>query len=411
MNIPKNVKQIIGVLENNGYEAFAVGGCVRDTLLGRIPEDWDITTSAKPEEVKTMFRRTIDTGIEHGTVTIMLGDIGYEVTTYRIDGLYEDHRHPKEVLFTSNLIEDLKRRDFTINAMAYSPGTGIVDEFGGKEDLKNGIIRAVGDAKERFTEDALRMLRAIRFAGQLMFEIESKTEEGIRQLAHEVCHVSTERIRVELIKLLTSEGSEKFRLVKEFGLCEVFLPEWEEGQSLFKIKAVNHLCNQKKIGFKDRTALVFSALLYKVVDQSQASKICKRLTFDNDTVGKVEKLLRYYNESFSGERIQMRFAMNKIGIELLPLLFILQEADCPSKNDVARKCFEDICKAKDPITIKDLAITGKELLEIGIESGPKMGALLQYLMEEVLENPQLNQKETLQKLANQKNGGTYVIRS
>lgn len=172
MKIPKQVAFIIGRLEQHGYEAYAVGGCVRDALLGREPHDWDITTSAKPEQVKALFKRTIDTGIQHGTVTIMEDHIGFEVTTYRIDGEYEDGRHPKEVQFTPDLKEDLRRRDFTINAMAYSPAKGLVDIFGGQEDLKEGIIRCVGSAEERFQEDALRIMRAVRFAAQLGFTIE-----------------------------------------------------------------------------------------------------------------------------------------------------------------------------------------------------------------------------------------------
>ena len=165
MEIPSGAKEIIDKLENHGYEAYIVGGCVRDMLLERTPEDWDITTSARPEEVKAIFRRTVDTGIEHGTVTVLIGDTGYEVTTYRMDGVYEDHRHPKEVTFTPNLEEDLKRRDFTINAMAYSEKKGVIDLFGGRQDLEQGIIRCVGDPRERFDEDALRMLRESALRG------------------------------------------------------------------------------------------------------------------------------------------------------------------------------------------------------------------------------------------------------
>ena len=182
MRIPADVSHIIHILNENGHEAYAVGGCVRDVLLGREPQDWDITTSARPEEVKALFRRTIDTGIEHGTVTIMIDKTGYEVTTYRVDGEYEDHRHPKEVLFTPNLTEDLKRRDFTINAMAYNEESGIVDKFGGKEDMERHLIRAVGNPTDRFNEDALRMLRAIRFAGQLDFHIEETTLGAIKEI-------------------------------------------------------------------------------------------------------------------------------------------------------------------------------------------------------------------------------------
>ena len=176
---PEKVTYIIDTLTQHGFEAYAVGGCVRDTMLGRIPMDWDITTSAKPEQVKELFRHTIDTGIQHGTVTVMLEHEGFEVTTYRIDGEYEDARHPKEVQFTSNLLEDLKRRDFTINAMAYNDKDGLVDAFDGVGDLERGVIRCVGAAVERFTEDALRMLRAVRFGAQLGFSIEMRQERRL----------------------------------------------------------------------------------------------------------------------------------------------------------------------------------------------------------------------------------------
>ena len=179
IRIPEKVSEIIHELNQNGYEAFAVGGCVRDSILGKLPQDWDITTSAKPHEVKRIFRRTIDTGIEHGTVTVMLGKEGFEVTTYRVDGEYEDNRHPKQVSFTANLTEDLARRDFTINAMAYNPDCGLVDVFGGLEDLRRKVIRSVGTAAERFDEDALRILRAIRFSAQLGFDIEKNTREAM----------------------------------------------------------------------------------------------------------------------------------------------------------------------------------------------------------------------------------------
>ena len=178
INVPKEVQEIISVLQEHGHDAYAVGGCVRDSLLGRAPADWDITTSAKPMEVKRLFRRTVDTGIQHGTVTVMFGKEGFEVTTYRIDGEYEDGRHPKEVTFTGEVREDLRRRDFTINAMAYNDKEGLLDLFGGIDDLNKKVIRCVGNPEERFTEDALRIMRAVRFAGQLGFSIEEKTKQA-----------------------------------------------------------------------------------------------------------------------------------------------------------------------------------------------------------------------------------------
>ena len=247
MTIPIAAKKIIDELEDHGYEAYIVGGCVRDMLLFREPGDWDITTSARPEDVKRIFRRTVDTGIEHGTVTVLMRGGSYEVTTFRVDGKYEDHRHPSEVVFTPSLEEDLKRRDFTINAMAYSDTKGIIDLYGGQEDLKAGIIRCVGDPMQRFGEDALRMLRGIRFAGQLLFDIEEETFAAIKELAPTLINVSAERIQVELTKLLLSggasdrpadgseeisnsrqSGSDRLRLAYETGLSKYFLPELDE---------------------------------------------------------------------------------------------------------------------------------------------------------------------------------------
>ena len=218
IRIPAPVEQIIAKLNQHGYEAYIVGGCVRDMLLGREPGDWDITTSALPGQVKEIFRRTIDTGIQHGTVTVMTGSTGYEVTTYRIDGEYEDGRHPNSVSFTPNLTEDLKRRDFTINAMACNGSAGIVDEFGGQEDLKRRVIRCVGRPMDRFTEDALRILRAIRFSAQLDFSIEAETYEAIRVIAPNLSKVSKERIQVELTKLLLSSHPERMAMVYETGI-------------------------------------------------------------------------------------------------------------------------------------------------------------------------------------------------
>ena len=227
MWIPENVEWIIRELMAHGFEAYAVGGCVRDSVLGREPEDWDITTSAKPEQVKQIFHRTVDTGIEHGTVTVLIDKEAYEVTTYRVDGEYEDHRHPKEVTFTASLEEDLKRRDFTINAMAYNPQTGLVDIFEGIDDLNKKIIRCVGNPRERFDEDALRILRAIRFSAQLGFEIDNMTKEAMTEKAETLRDVSAERIRIELVKLLVSKHPEKIREAQRLGLTKVVLPEYD----------------------------------------------------------------------------------------------------------------------------------------------------------------------------------------
>ena len=206
IDIPEKANFIIKTLSDAGFEAYVVGGCVRDSILGRDPQDWDITTSAAPLKVKELFRRTVDTGLQHGTVTVMLGEEGFEVTTYRLDGVYEDGRHPKEVTFTACLEEDLKRRDFTINAMAYNDEAGLVDLFDGLGDIERKVIRCVGDPMERFSEDALRMLRAVRFAAQLGYEIDGGTQEAIKKLSKNLEKISAERIHTELIKLLVSDN-------------------------------------------------------------------------------------------------------------------------------------------------------------------------------------------------------------
>ena len=226
--LPEKVNFIINRLKENGYEAYAVGGCVRDSVLRRIPDDWDITTSATPNETKALFPRTFDTGIEHGTITVLVEKESFEVTTYRVDGEYEDSRHPKEVVFTRSLREDLLRRDFTINAMAYNEEEGLVDIFGGMKDLEQKMIRCVGNAQERFGEDALRILRAVRFAAQLGFEIEPDTMEGIRKLAPTLANISAERIQVELVKMLVSPNPGLLKLAYELGITKIILPEFDE---------------------------------------------------------------------------------------------------------------------------------------------------------------------------------------
>ena len=225
--LPQDVAFIIHKIEKAGFEAFAVGGCIRDSLLSRTPNDWDITTSALPEQVKALFPHTIDTGIKHGTVTVMCHHVGYEVTTYRIDGEYEDGRHPKQVVFTPSLIEDLKRRDFTINAMAYNDSRGLVDAFEGQQDLQKGVIRAVGEPEKRFSEDALRIMRAVRFAAQLGYTIEEETEAAMRRLSDTLTKISAERIQVELVKLLVSDHPGHMKILYETGITKVILPEFD----------------------------------------------------------------------------------------------------------------------------------------------------------------------------------------
>ena len=426
---------IIETLEEHGYEAYAVGGCVRDSILGKVPADWDITTSAKPEQVKSLFKCTIDTGIIHGTVTVLLHHVGYEVTTYRIDGEYEDGRHPKEVLFTPSLLEDLKRRDFTINAMAYNDSHGLVDEFDGIGDLDRGIIRCVGDPKKRFTEDALRMMRAVRFAAQLGFEIDEKTRAAVQELAPTLKKVSAERIQVELVKLLVSDHPERMRDLYELGLTKVFLPEWD----VCMVTEQNTRHNAYTVGEHSIRVLQevsmdkvlrLSALLHdiakpicKVTDKNgvdhfeghpvrgkeMAREILRRLKFDNDTMKRVQIFVRYHDERPELEERAIRWAVSEIGTDAFPGLFELKRADTLGQSEYMRKekleaidkfqeIYQDIIEKQSPLTIRELAVNGKDLMELGVEHGPMMGEVLKRLLAHVLDNPEDNTKERLSAL-------------
>lgn len=459
MQIPGEVQWILDKLEENGKEGYAVGGCVRDSMLGRVPGDWDITTSAKPKEIKQIFRKTIDTGIVHGTVTVMVDGTGYEVTTYRVDGEYEDHRHPKQVEYTANLEEDLKRRDFTINAMAYNPKSGIIDLFDGVSDLEKKIIRCVGDARQRFSEDALRMLRGVRFAGQLGFDVEKETLDAIYELAPTIQNVSKERIRVEITKLLLSEDPEKLKLAEHTGLCEYFFPEFrkmiqttqENPHHSFTVgehamQAVQHVRKlyremekeEMRTGIfspfekafsdeKCKTILVYAALLHDVgkpetkkiddkgiahfyghdVKGSEMAKaILRRLRFDNDTIHMVSQIVRFHERRYQGGRREMRRLVNQAGKEVMPYLFLIQQADILSQSDyrreekkrrlqMAKQDYEKVCAQGEAVCLKELHVTGKDLIQLGMKAGPELGKMLQRLMDTVLENPGKNEKEML----------------
>ena len=392
MEIPQAVERIIQTLEENGFEAFAVGGCVRDTLLGRTPEDWDITTSAQPEEVKKLFRRTIDTGIQHGTVTVLENRTGYEVTTYRIDGIYEDGRHPKSVEFTSDLLEDLKRRDFTINAMAYSHKTGIIDAFGGREDLKNGMIRCVGCARDRFTEDALRILRAIRFSAQLGFSVEEKTLEAVAEIAPNLIHVSKERIQVELTKLLCSSLPERMAMVFEQGLAP-FLSSHFSGIEKPDRESTNRLSDQ----FSGEKYVRWAAFLRCLIP-TDAARILKELKMDNDTISRVKILTEWWKVAIEAEKYSIRKVMSQMPAELFDaLLDFRRAAGTESREQWEQLKFltEEIRQSGDCISLKMLAVTGADLIAAGVKPGRELGEMLNHMLEDVLQYPEHNTKEYL----------------
>jgi tRNA nucleotidyltransferase (CCA-adding enzyme) len=432
--LPQKVKSIIHILEEGGYEAYVVGGCVRDSILGRIPEDWDITTSAKPEEMKRYFRRTVDTGIQHGTVTVMLGEEGFEVTTYRIDGIYEDSRHPKEVSFTSDLLEDLKRRDFTINAMAYNEKKGLVDAFGGRTDLENKVIRAVGNPQERFSEDALRILRAIRFAAQLDYTIAEDTLIAIKELAPTLKYISGERIRVEIVKLLVSQTPELFRTAYEVGITKAIMPEFDAMMETpqhnphhlytvgeHTIRTIQEIKADKLL----RLAMLFHDIgkplcitedkkhihhFYGHDEEGEklAKEIMQRLKFDNDTIRIVQKLVRYHDYQPEADMVHIRKAIYKVGEEIFPMLFPVKRADIAAQSkyrneekmqyvDEIEKLYQNIIEAGDCLSLKKLAVSGKDLITAGMMPGKELGETLSLLLKDVLEHPEHNTRDYLLK--------------
>ena len=383
LQIPSKVAVILDTLQAHGYEAYAVGGCVRDTLLDRLPDDWDITTSARPEEVKELFRRTVDTGLQHGTVTVLLGEEGFEVTTYRIDGEYTDHRHPAEVAYASQLSEDLMRRDFTINAMAYNEQTGLVDLFDGIADIHRKVIRCVGEPMERFTEDALRIMRAVRFSAQLGFTIEEKTWAALKELAPTLVHVSQERIQVELVKLLVSSHPHYVKNLQDAGILAVILPELGEVRQ-DRLKHLQVLPADKK--------LRLAALLLPLGDK-KAKAVLRRLKFDNDTISTVGRLIRWYDRDFEPGLLDMRHGLNEIGDDLMEQLLQFQEYRHPVEE--ARKSFSEVVRLGQCYQLKQLALTGNDLIAMGIKPGRQIGEYLHACLELVLDEPDKNEKAYL----------------
>lgn len=444
IELPEKVRLIINTLNDAGFEAYAVGGCVRDSILGRIPKDWDITTSAKPLEVKELFRRTVDTGIQHGTVTIMFGNDGYEVTTYRIDCEYEDMRHPKEVIFTDMLVEDLKRRDFTINAMAYSDKSGLVDEFNGLECIEKRVIKAVGNAHDRLSEDALRILRALRFSAELDYEMDEELTDAISALAPNLSKISAERICTELIKLLKSDHPEKLREAYRLGVTKVIMPEFdlcmETEQNTphhmynvgeHTIRALTEI-NKFKDQFNDReNKIIKLAMLFhdfgkpkaKTTDPNTgrnhfkmhpeysaeiATEIMHRLKLDNDTIANVKELVRYHDLRPKLSYSRIRRLIVSVGVDRMEMNLKMRVADTLSQSEYEREDklkyineleakYREIIDNKDCLSLKELSITGKDLIMAGVKPGPGLGDILNTLFDEVIDDPTRNNREYLLK--------------
>lgn len=430
--IPEEVVEIISTLNENGYEGYIVGGCVRDLLMDRVPQDWDLTTSAKPEDVKKLFKKTYDTGIAHGTVTVILNNKHFEITTYRIEGIYEDHRRPKEVTFTNDLEEDLSRRDFTMNAIAYHPKEGFIDPTGGIEDIKKKSIRCVGNPHKRFEEDALRMLRGIRFSSQLDFTIEENTLEAIKTNAHLIAYISAERIKEELDKILLASYTNKFMLLHETRILKFILPEVDQ---CFTVEQ-NHPHHVDNVGIHTLKALEavdkiltlrWTMLLHDIgkpehkttdekginhfhghVEKSVelAEKIMLRLRFDKKSMNHILKLIKWHDNRIKEDKQSVKEVLYHIGEEAFLDLLKVQAADAIAQNPAyyqgkedklkkLYKIFEEIKAKNECFTLKDLAVNGQDLIKTGIKEGKQIGEILDYLLKTVIENPELNEKEIL----------------
>lgn len=396
MNIPKQVVYIIEQLEKNGFEGFIVGGCVRDYILGFLPKDFDITTDALPQDIKNIFDYTIDTGIEHGTVTVVLDRQNFEVTTYRIDGEYKDNRRPENVTFSKKIEEDLSRRDFTMNAIAYSIKRGFVDPFCGIEDIKNKLIKGVGDADKRFKEDALRMMRGVRFSAQLGFDIEDETFLAIKNNAKLIENISIERTRDEFLKLIKSDYIEKLNLLEETKLYKYFIPEIEP---IFKNYKKNILI-LKKLSKDLRLTFLLSHL-----DEKIGEEVLKRIKLDNKTIKETKTIIQYFNYNFVDNRVETRKLMSIIEPDLFKKILEIKFCISLIENDLIKcKKYDNIFDEIDEtirknhcFSLKTLAIKGNDLKQIGITDGKKIGDCLKLALNIVLEQPDKNEKDWLLK--------------
>lgn len=436
IRIPDKVEKVLSALHQAGFEAYAVGGCVRDSILGRTPDDWDITTNALPGQVKQVFRRTIDTGIEHGTVTVRYEGESFEVTTYRLDGKYEDHRHPDNVSYTRNLREDLMRRDFTVNAMAYNDRDGLVDLFGGLADLRDQVVRCVGSPRERFDEDALRVLRAVRFCAKLGFRLDPATKEAATQMAPSLSFISAERIRTELEKLITSPHPEKMRLAYECGITAVVLPEFDaemaavQNNHHHRLTVGEHTIRTMMAAPPDRT-LRWTMLLHDCGKPSVqrldekgvyhyhghaapgaeiAEKVLRRLKFDKASMRDIVHLVRNHSLYPALSEEGVRRAVVQLTPRLFPVFLQVKRSDIRGQNpevqadkldymDKVEEIYHRVVDRGDCLSLRELALTGNDLIGMGFQRGAQIGEILGKLFDEVLQDPSLNTRAYLMERA------------
>jgi poly(A) polymerase/tRNA nucleotidyltransferase (CCA-adding enzyme) len=430
------LSDFINTFKKNGFECYLIGGCVRDLILGYEIYDYDFATNARPEQVMKLFRRVIPTGIKHGTVTVLIRDMEFEVTTFRSDGKYLDGRRPEKIHYTESLDEDVMRRDFTINGMAYDLAKDeVIDHVGGMEDLNNGIIRTIGDPVERFSEDGLRTFRACRFAAKLGFVIEDKTFEAISETLNISAMVSSERVREELMKLLSSGmPSVGFECMRKSGLLKLWLPEldscYDIDQNKFHVHDIYyHSLYSCDAAPADKPLIRLSALLHdvgkvntkrvgedgdytfynhEVIGARIVRRILKRLKFSNAEIEFVNNLvinhMFHYTDDWSDGAVR-RF-MRKVGVENIPELFILREADrigngsrtgLPEPIMKLQGRIAKVIEAENAITVRDLNIDGNILMKkFDLKPGPIIGRILHELLEIVLDHPDMNTDEILQ---------------
>lgn len=424
---------IIQTLKGQGHQAFLVGGGMRDLLLGIPVKEWDITTSAKPQEVAGLFAKVVPTGVEFGTVTILLADGQYEVTTFRSDERYVDGRHPSNVTFTDDIHRDLCRRDFTINAIAYDPQSQeMIDDWGGQKDLKQKLIRAIGDPVARFSEDGLRSVRACRLASRLNFKIEKKTLAAIPKTLTVTQKVAPERIHDELVKMLAADKpSRGLELMRQSGLLKIILPELEQCFGIEQPRAFHkydvywHSLYACDAAPASNLVVRLAALLHDISkpeckegnhfyghDQQGAQvseRILRRLRFSNQEIEGVSNLIKnhMFNYESSWSEAAIRRFMRRVGIKNLTDLFVLRQADTQAMEREIDDAYlkelqgriQRVIEEEEALHIKDLKVDGEDVMRIlKIQPGPRVGEVLNFLMEKVLDDPRLNQRETLLKL-------------
>ena len=396
INLPAEIGYITETLNKDGHEAYIVGGCVRDSLLGVKPKDWDICTSAIPEQTIKCFENhhIIQTGLQHGTITLMLNHQPFEITTYRRDGIYSDNRRPDTVEFVNNLREDLSRRDFTVNSMAYNQNNGLIDFFDGEKDLKNNIIRCVGNADKRFNEDALRIMRALRFSSVLGFSIEDKTSDSIFKNKSLLQNIAVERISVELNKLITGTGA--FDILRKYtSVIAEFIPEI---MSLNESDLYNIL---KSMEFAPANVILRLAVLFHEFNPDTACDILKRLKYDNNIVNTVKKLVLYHDEEIVPDRINIKRWLNKIGENIFRSLIEVKKAKDYKDESLFEilELLNEIIEQKQCFCLKDLVVNGDDLIDMGVFEGIKIKLILNQLLDMVIDEKIDNDKTKLLEIA------------